>query len=144
MLSRFTPLVARTAARSRFVAAPLASRSFSSVGHTTAAEAAAMSGYSNIEFRIDEDAMVIEAVQQFAANNIGCLVTVNDSGMLLFRTNGAPGSNGNSLGGDLRILCGTIRSFDKFCLQLSILVVESLAFAIQASQLNIAFLSDFL
>ena len=84
MLSRFTPLVARTAARSRLVAAPLASRSFSSVGHTTAAEAAAMSGYSNIEFRIDEDAMVIEAVQQFAANNIGCLVTVNDSGMLFF------------------------------------------------------------
>jgi len=24
--------------------------------------------------------MVFEAVQQFAANNIGCLVTVNDSG----------------------------------------------------------------
>lgn len=79
MLSRFAPLAARTAARS-LVAAP-ASRSFSSVGHTTAAEAAAMSGYSNIEFRIDEDSMVIEAVQQFAANNIGCLVTVNDAGM---------------------------------------------------------------
>ena len=81
MLSRFAPLAARTAARSsRLLAAP-AARSFSSVGHTTAAEAAAMSGYSNIEFRIDEDSMVIEAVQQFAANNIGCLVTVNDAGM---------------------------------------------------------------
>mmetsp|Transcript_10680 Transcript_10680/g.22556 ORF Transcript_10680/g.22556 Transcript_10680/m.22556 type:complete len:190 (+) Transcript_10680:130-699(+) len=84
MLSRIAPLVARTAAaRSTSLTAPIAIRGFSGVGDvTTAAEAAALSGYSNIEFRIKEDAMVIEAVQQFAANNIGCLVTINEEGEL--------------------------------------------------------------
>lgn len=56
---------------------PLSSRGFS-----TAEEAAKLSGYSTIEFRINEDAKVIDAVQLFAAHNIGCLVTVNDSGEL--------------------------------------------------------------
>ena len=84
MFSRIAPIVARTAAtRSSFMAAPaVASRGFATVGEAiTAGEAAKMSGYHNIEYRINEDAMVIEAVQQFAANNIGCLVTVNDDGM---------------------------------------------------------------
>ena len=77
MLSRIAPIVARTTA-ARSLAAPTSVRAFASV--TTAADAVKLSGYSNIEFRIKEDAMVFEAVQQFAANNIGCLVTVNDSG----------------------------------------------------------------
>ena len=79
MLSRIAPIVARTA-RSTSLVAP-ASRALSTGSITTAAEAAKLSGYSNIDFRIDEDKMVIDAVQQFAANNIGCLVTVNTSGM---------------------------------------------------------------
>ena len=83
MFSRIAPIVARTATRSTTLAAT-ASRGFATVGEAiTAGEAAKLSGYSNIEYRINEDAMVIEAVQQFAANNIGCLVTVNDAGMCL-------------------------------------------------------------
>ena len=78
MLSRISPIVARTVATRSM--APVAVRSFTGVGVTTAAEAAKLSGYSNIEFRINEESMVIDAVQQFAANNIGCLVTVNESG----------------------------------------------------------------
>ena len=77
MFSRIAPIVARTAV-ARSTVAPTAVRGFASI--TTAGEAAKLSGYSNIEFRIQEDAMVIEAVQQFAANNIGCLVTVNEAG----------------------------------------------------------------
>ena len=46
----------------------------------TAADAAALSGYSEIDFLIKEDAPVIDAVQKFAAYNIGCLVTTDDSG----------------------------------------------------------------
>jgi len=79
MFSRIAPIVARTAV-ARSTVAPTAVRGFASL--TTAGEAAKLSGYSNIEFRIQEDAMVIEAVQQFAANNIGCLVTVNEAGEL--------------------------------------------------------------
>jgi hypothetical protein len=77
MFSRIAPIVARTAV-ARSTVAPTAVRGFATI--TTAAEAAKLSGYGNIEFRIQEDAMVFEAVQQFAANNIGCLVTVNESG----------------------------------------------------------------
>jgi hypothetical protein len=44
-----------------------------------------LSGYSKIDFSISEDAMVIEAVQKFAAFNIGCLVTTNTKGMCLQR-----------------------------------------------------------
>lgn len=83
MLSRFAPIVARTAAtRSTLFAAP-ASRAFTTVGDiTTAADAAKLSGYSNISYTIDQDAMVIDAVQKFAANNIGCLVVVDTDGRL--------------------------------------------------------------
>jgi CBS domain-containing protein len=83
MLSRFAPIVARTAAtRSTLFAAP-ASRAFTTVGDiSTAADAAKLSGYSNISYTIDQDAMVIDAVQKFAANNIGCLVVVDADGGL--------------------------------------------------------------
>ena len=75
MLSKIAPIVARSAARSTAV------RGFATAGETlTAGDAAKLSGYSNIEYRINEGAMVIDAVQQFAAHNIGCLVTVNDAG----------------------------------------------------------------
>jgi hypothetical protein len=78
MFSKIVPFAARTAAARSALAAPASVRGFATV--FTAGEAAALSGYSNIEFRINEDAMVIDAVQQFAANNIGCMVTVNDAG----------------------------------------------------------------
>ena len=45
-----------------------------------ASDALKFSGYSEIDFTIDENAMVYEAVQKFAAFNIGCLVTTDAAG----------------------------------------------------------------
>lgn len=82
MLSRFTTTAATSLARvaSRSAVRPMAVRSFSGEEVTTAADASALSGYSDIDFVISEDAPVIDAIQKFAAYNIGCLVTTDDSG----------------------------------------------------------------
>jgi predicted transcriptional regulator len=80
MFSRIVPLAVRSAA----VRAPSAvsSRGFSAtIGEAiTAGDAAELSGYSKIDFSINEDSLVIDAVQKFAAFNIGCLVTTNSKG----------------------------------------------------------------
>lgn len=84
MLTRFSTVAARAVVRSTSLATPAAStasRGFTTAGEVvTAGDAAKLSGYSAIEFRIQEDKMVIDAVQQFAGHNIGCLVTVNEAG----------------------------------------------------------------
>jgi hypothetical protein len=49
----------------------------------TADDALRFSGYSAIDFTIPEDAPVYDAVQKFAAYNIGCLVTVDTAGMFV-------------------------------------------------------------
>ena len=49
----------------------------------TAGDAAELSGYNKINFCIDEDATVLEAVQSFVAYNIGCLVTKNSNGTIV-------------------------------------------------------------
>jgi len=60
-----------------------ASRAFSTVGTAfTASDAAELSGYNKIDFCINEDATVLEAVKTFVAHNIGCLVTKNSDGDL--------------------------------------------------------------
>lgn len=46
----------------------------------TADDALRFSGYSEIDFTVPEDAPVYDAVQKFAAFNIGCLVTVDTAG----------------------------------------------------------------
>jgi len=46
----------------------------------TADDAMQYSGYQKIDFTIKEDATVYDAVQKFAAFNIGCLVTTDDKG----------------------------------------------------------------
>lgn len=46
----------------------------------TANDALRFSGYSEIDFTIKEDAPTYDAVQKFAAFNIGCLVTTDDEG----------------------------------------------------------------
>ena len=46
----------------------------------TADDALKYSGYSEIDFTIKEDAPVYDAVQKFAAFNIGCLVTTDAAG----------------------------------------------------------------
>ena len=48
----------------------------------TAEDARSVSGYSSIDYTIDENAMVYDAVQKFAAFNIGALVVTNKAGML--------------------------------------------------------------
>jgi hypothetical protein len=68
MLSRLAPLAARVATgRCTVTAASI--RAFSgTVGEAiTAGDAAELSGYSKIDFTISDDAMVIDAVQKFAA-----------------------------------------------------------------------------
>lgn len=79
MLSRAAPL-ARVASRS--FARPAGFRSFSVPAEdmSTAAEAAALSGYSEIDYTISEEATVLDAVQKFAAYNIGCLVATDKQG----------------------------------------------------------------
>lgn len=46
----------------------------------TVADALKFSGYSEIDFTIKEDAKVYDAVQKFAAFNIGCLVVTDAAG----------------------------------------------------------------
>ena len=50
------------------------------VGAWTAGDAAELSAYKEIDFCINEDATVLEAVNLFVAHNIGCLVTKNSNG----------------------------------------------------------------
>jgi hypothetical protein len=66
----------------RRIAASTARRSFvTSVKEAaTADDALRFSGYSAIDFTVPEDAPVYDAVQKFAAFNIGCLVTVDTAG----------------------------------------------------------------
>ena len=73
-----------TAARRVAHCSKTAPRAFSTVGTAfTASDAAELSGYNKIDFCIDEDAPVIEAVKTFVAHNIGCLVTTNRNGKLV-------------------------------------------------------------
>lgn len=49
---------------------------------STVSDALKFSGYSEIDFTINEDAPVYDAVQKFAAFNIGCLVVTDKAGKL--------------------------------------------------------------
>lgn len=49
----------------------------------TAEDARKISCYSEIDYAINEDAPVLEAVQMFSAYNIGCLVTTDSKGRSL-------------------------------------------------------------
>ena len=75
MLSRAFRQTSRLAAR----------RSLTTVGEATrtADDALKFSGYQSIDFTIKEDLPTYEAVQKFAAFNIGCLVTTDAAGKLL-------------------------------------------------------------
>ena len=46
----------------------------------TATDAWSKSCYSDMDYTINENLPVYEAVQKFAAYNVGCLVTTNDEG----------------------------------------------------------------
>lgn len=74
MLSSVTRTFLRRAAR------PSAA-SFTTVSEAaTVSDALKYSGYSEIDFTINEDAPVYDAVQKFAAYNIGCLVVTDAAG----------------------------------------------------------------
>mmetsp|Transcript_11362 Transcript_11362/g.17882 ORF Transcript_11362/g.17882 Transcript_11362/m.17882 type:complete len:189 (+) Transcript_11362:60-626(+) len=80
-LSRVATPLARSAARQ----SGFASRSFSTTTiqeALTAEDARKVSGYNDIDYSINEDSPVIDAVQKFAAYNIGCLVTTDAEGNL--------------------------------------------------------------
>lgn len=84
MFSRIAPLVrnlTRPATRPTAVAAV---RSMVTIQEAmTADDARKISCYSSIDYSIDEDATVLDAVQKFAAFNIGCLVTTDADGTFL-------------------------------------------------------------
>ena len=78
MLSRASPILRQVG---RSFVRPTAVRPFSTVEEAlTAEDARRVSGYSEIDYTIAEDASVLDAVQKFAAYNIGCLVTTDASG----------------------------------------------------------------
>ena len=80
-------MLSRTAfsSLSRRVVATTAPRAaFTTVNQVkTATDAAKFSGYQSIDFTIKDSAPVYEAVQKFAAFNIGCLVTTDGAGTCL-------------------------------------------------------------
>lgn len=96
MISRVAFSAARQCARAantsnvmvRPSVSPLMTRSFgSSVEQTvTATDAFKKSCYLEINFAINEDSTVYEAVQQFAAFDIGALVTTDGAGTLYITT----------------------------------------------------------
>mmetsp|Transcript_7730 Transcript_7730/g.22421 ORF Transcript_7730/g.22421 Transcript_7730/m.22421 type:complete len:192 (+) Transcript_7730:140-715(+) len=72
-----------TAVPSRFGGITATARNFTSLEDVmTADDANKLSGYHDIDYTITEDAPVIDAVQKFAAYNIGCLATTDASGNL--------------------------------------------------------------
>lgn len=79
MLSRTSPHVAALARRA---VASQQRGQLTTVAEAvrTAEDALKHSGYSSIDFTIDQDAKVYDAVQKFAAFNIGCLVTTDKEG----------------------------------------------------------------
>eukprot|EP00526_Cylindrotheca_closterium_P029580 CAMPEP_0113624760 /NCGR_PEP_ID=MMETSP0017_2-20120614/12775_1 /TAXON_ID=2856 /ORGANISM="Cylindrotheca closterium" /LENGTH=81 /DNA_ID=CAMNT_0000534823 /DNA_START=57 /DNA_END=299 /DNA_ORIENTATION=+ /assembly_acc=CAM_ASM_000147 len=80
MFSRIAPL-AKTLTRP--VMMRPAARSMVTIQEAmTAEDARKISCYSGFDYSIDEDAMVIDAVQKFAAFKVGCLVCVDDKGHL--------------------------------------------------------------
>jgi hypothetical protein len=79
-LSRVSTTFAR-----RSLASTAVARSMTTVGEaSTVNDALKYSGYSTIDFTISDDAPVYDAVQKFAAFNIGCLVTTDAKGKLSF------------------------------------------------------------
>jgi len=86
LASRVVRPIAAEAARRTIPAAGTtfaSSRSFATVKEgLTATDAWDKSCYSEMDYTINEDLNVYEAVQKFAAYNIGCLVTVDGAGKI--------------------------------------------------------------
>lgn len=92
VLRRCGPALTRSAATAVSARAPSAAASPYAVSHArsfssaieenlSASDAWKKSCYVQIEYTISEDATVYDAIQRFAAYDIGCLVTVNSDGV---------------------------------------------------------------
>lgn len=76
------PIVAAPSSRSSAVPSALC-RSMATVKEgLTATDAWSKSCYSGIDYTINEDLPVYDAVTKFAAYNVGCLVTVDGAGAI--------------------------------------------------------------
>lgn len=76
------PIVAASSSRSSAVPSALC-RSMATVKEgLTATDAWSKSCYSGIDYTINEDLPVYDAVTKFAAYNVGCLVTVDGAGAI--------------------------------------------------------------
>ena len=83
MLSRASSTILRRAVTRPAVTRPavFSSRSMVTVNEAlTAEDARSVSGYASIDYTINENSTVYDAVQKFAAFNIGALVVTDDSG----------------------------------------------------------------
>lgn len=73
-------MLSRIALSTRAVSRAAAARTLVTVEKATAGEALKLSGYKSIDYTVSEESTVFEAINKFAAFNIGCLVTVDGSG----------------------------------------------------------------
>jgi len=75
-------MLSRIALSTRAVSRNAVARTIVTVEKATAEQALNLSGYKTIDYTVNEGATVFEAINKFAAFNIGCLVTVNDTGTM--------------------------------------------------------------
>jgi len=73
-------MLSRIALSTRAVSRVAIARTFVTVEKATAGEALKLSGYKSIDYTVSEESTVFDAINKFAAFNIGCLVTVDKSG----------------------------------------------------------------
>mmetsp|Transcript_27714 Transcript_27714/g.46005 ORF Transcript_27714/g.46005 Transcript_27714/m.46005 type:complete len:183 (-) Transcript_27714:236-784(-) len=74
-------MLSRVSLATRALRPAVVARSFTTLENAlTADDALKLSGYNSIDYTIKDTATVLDAVHKFAAFNIGCLVTVDESG----------------------------------------------------------------
>mmetsp|Transcript_6945 Transcript_6945/g.10544 ORF Transcript_6945/g.10544 Transcript_6945/m.10544 type:complete len:182 (+) Transcript_6945:138-683(+) len=75
-------MLSRLSLSTRALSRVAVSRTFVTVEKATADDALGLSGYKSIDYTINEDSTVYDAVSKFAAFNIGCLVTIDGAGSM--------------------------------------------------------------
>jgi len=78
MLSRAATTFIRKAPKN--ISAPMGTRNYSLLEHASAKSAWEKSCYFEMDFTVPESSTVYEAVQKFAAYDVGCLVTTDEAG----------------------------------------------------------------
>mmetsp|Transcript_16323 Transcript_16323/g.24389 ORF Transcript_16323/g.24389 Transcript_16323/m.24389 type:complete len:187 (+) Transcript_16323:70-630(+) len=80
MLSRAATTFIRKAPKN--ISAPMGTRNYSLLEHASAKSAWEKSCYFEMDFTVPESSTVYEAVQKFAAYDVGCLVTTDEAGKI--------------------------------------------------------------